>query len=132
MATIYHQVRINAPISIVYEAISQPERIGTWWDKQTVTQTGRGTVLEHNPGPEHGIVRLRVVELVPNRRVEWECISSHPESSPLLSGLAHTSLSNSRTPAADPQRSTFDKPATTSTAGFTAPTISRGHRSCKT
>ena len=28
------------------------------------------------------MVKLRVVELVPNKRVEWECISTHPKSSP--------------------------------------------------
>jgi uncharacterized protein YndB with AHSA1/START domain len=82
MATIHHQIWINAPVAKVYEAISTPDKIGTWWDKQTPTQTDRGLVLEHNPGPEHGVVKLRVVELVPNTRVEWECISIHPKSSP--------------------------------------------------
>ena len=82
MATIHHQVSINAPVARVYEAIATAEGIGTWWDSQTRTETDRGVVLEHNPGPEHGAVRLRVVELVPGRRVEWECISTHPESSP--------------------------------------------------
>lgn len=82
MATIRHQVFINAPVAKVYEAISTPEGISTWWDKQTPIQTDRGLVLKHNPGPEHGVVQLRVVELVPNKRVEWECISTHPKSSP--------------------------------------------------
>jgi uncharacterized protein YndB with AHSA1/START domain len=82
MASIRHQVLINAPVAKVYEAISTADGIGTWWDKQTATQTDRGLVLEHNPGPEHGVVKLRVVELVPNKRVEWECISTHPKSSP--------------------------------------------------
>jgi uncharacterized protein YndB with AHSA1/START domain len=82
MATIYHQVSINAPVAKVYEAISTADGIGTWWDKQTSIQTDRGLVLEHNPGPEHGAVKLRVVELIPNKRVEWECISTHPKSSP--------------------------------------------------
>ena len=82
MATIRHQVLINAPVAKVYEAISTAEGISTWWDKQTPTETDRGLVLEHNPGPEHGVVKLRVVELVPSKRVEWECISSHPKSSP--------------------------------------------------
>ena len=67
----------------VYEAISTADGIGTWWDKQTPTQTDRGLVLEHNPGPEHGVLKLRVVELVPDKRVEWECISTHPKSSPV-------------------------------------------------
>src|SRR6266550_6058020 len=82
MATIRHQVLIDAPVAKVYEAISTADRIGTWWDKQTATQTDRGVVLEHNPGPEHGVVKLRVVELVRNQRIEWECISTHPKSSP--------------------------------------------------
>ena len=82
MATIYHRLSINAPAAKVYKAISTADGIGTWWDKQTARQTERGMVLEHNPGPEHGVVKLRVVELVPNKRVEWECISTHPKSSP--------------------------------------------------
>lgn len=82
MATIHHQVLIDAPVAKVYEAISTAEGISTWWDKQTPSQTDRGLVLEHNPGPEHGVVKLRVVDLVPNKRVEWECISTHPKTSP--------------------------------------------------
>ncbi len=85
MATIHHQVWINAQVAKVYEAISTAGGIGTWWEKQTPTQTDRGLVLEHNPGPEHGVVKLRVVELVPNKRVEWECISTHPKNTPAAS-----------------------------------------------
>src|SRR2546423_14914570 len=82
MSTIHHQLQIAAPIPIVYGAIATADGISTWWDKQTPKQTERGMVLEHNPGPQHGIVQLRVVELVPDRRIEWECISTHPSSSP--------------------------------------------------
>ncbi len=82
MTTIHHQVSIGARVEKVYQAISTPEGISTWWDKQTPVQTDRGLVLEHNPGPEHGVVQLRVVELIPNKRIEWECISEHPASSP--------------------------------------------------
>jgi uncharacterized protein YndB with AHSA1/START domain len=81
MATIKHELVINAPLTRVYQAIVTADGISTWWDKQTLRQTERGLVLEHNPGPEHGIVQLRVVELIPNTRVEWECISTHPTSS---------------------------------------------------
>jgi hypothetical protein len=38
--------------------------------------------MEHNPGPEHGVVKLRVVQLIPNTHVQWECISTHPKTSP--------------------------------------------------
>jgi len=82
MKTIEHQLLIDAPASRVYEAIATADGISTWWDPQTPRQTDRGLVLEHNPGPEHGIVQLRVVDRVPNTRVEWECVSTHPASSP--------------------------------------------------
>lgn len=82
MTTIHHQVLVNASVAAVYKAISTADAISTWWDKQTPVDTDEGLVLEHNPGPEHGIVKLRVVEQIPNKRVEWECISTHPKSSP--------------------------------------------------
>jgi uncharacterized protein YndB with AHSA1/START domain len=82
MTTIHHQLLIDAPVSRVYEFIATAEGISRWWDKQTPRETERGLVLEHNPGPKHGIVQLRVVERIPNTRVEWECISTHAESSP--------------------------------------------------
>jgi uncharacterized protein YndB with AHSA1/START domain len=82
MATIYHQVWINAPTAKVYEAIATAEAIGTWWDKQTATETDTGLVLEHDPGPEHGVVKMQVLQMVQDTRVEWECISTHPKTSP--------------------------------------------------
>ncbi|MCL2658150.1 MAG: SRPBCC domain-containing protein [Betaproteobacteria bacterium] len=82
MATIYHQVWVNAPVEKVYAALTSAEAIGTWWDKQTPVQTDEGLVLEHNPGPEHGVVKLRVVKQLPDKRIEWECVSMHPQSSP--------------------------------------------------
>ena len=68
MTTIRHQVLIDAPVAKVYQALSTAEELSTWWDKQTPTQTDHGLVLEHNPGPEDGVVQLRVIELVPNKR----------------------------------------------------------------
>ena len=59
MATIRHHVLLDAPVAIVYHALSTAEGISTWWDRQTPTQTDRGLVLEHNPGPEHGVVQLQ-------------------------------------------------------------------------
>ena len=82
MAAIQHQLLINAPMTRVYNAIATADGISTWWDKQTPRHTDRGLVLEHNPGAEHGVVQLRVVDLVPHKRIEWECISTHPASSP--------------------------------------------------
>jgi uncharacterized protein YndB with AHSA1/START domain len=82
MTGIHHQLAIRAPIAQVYAALSEPERIGTWWDRQTAVQADAGLVLEHDPGEQHGIVRLKVLQRLPNQRVEWECISEHPPTSP--------------------------------------------------
>src|SRR5262244_1993243 len=75
MATLYHEVWIKAPTAKVFWAISTADGISAWWDKQTATPTPQGIVLEHNPGPEHGAVKMKVLDLTQNKRVEWECIS---------------------------------------------------------
>ena len=82
MATIHHQVAIDAPPAKVYAAIATADGISTWWDKQTAVNSERGLVFEHNPGPEHGVVKLRVVELVPNKRVGAVASSSSPTRRP--------------------------------------------------
>jgi uncharacterized protein YndB with AHSA1/START domain len=82
MKRIQHNLSIAAPVRRVYDAIATAVSISTWWDKQTPVQTDQGLVLEHSPGVQHGVVRLRVVALVPDHRVEWECISIHPATSP--------------------------------------------------
>ena len=82
MATIYHQVWINAPVAKVYEAISTADGLGSWWDKPNATKTDIGPVLEFSPGAEHGMLRAKVLERVQDKRVEWEFISTHPKSSP--------------------------------------------------
>ncbi len=38
MATIHHELSINAPVAKVYEALSLADQIGTWWDKQPSRQ----------------------------------------------------------------------------------------------
>ena len=128
MATIRHQVVIDAPVAKVYEAIATAEKIGTWWDKQTPTQTDRGLVLEHNPGPEHGVVKLRVVEQVPNKRIEWECISTHPNSSPASAWTGTPLFSKSFLSTQSTLRWIFPKPAMLNGVNFLASTTPLGGR----
>jgi len=82
MATIYHQVRMDAPAAKLYKAISTAKGIASWWDKPTDTQTDVGSVLEFDPGPEHGVLKMKVLKVLPGKLVEWECISRHPKTSP--------------------------------------------------
>jgi len=39
-------------------------------------------VLAHSPRAEHGDVKMKVLDTVQDRRVEWEIISTHPKRSP--------------------------------------------------
>jgi uncharacterized protein YndB with AHSA1/START domain len=76
MATLYHQVWINAPVSKVYEALATADGLGSWWAPHTSTETATGLVLAHSPGAEHGDVRMKVLDTTQDTRVEWEIISS--------------------------------------------------------
>lgn len=50
--------------------IAQSKESVTWWDKQTLVETGQGLVLEHSPGAKHGVVKLKALSLIPNERAE--------------------------------------------------------------
>ena len=82
MATLYHQVWINAPVAKVYEATSTADGLGKWWAPHTSIETDAGLVVAHNPGKEHGEVRMKLLDRVQDRRAEWEIISTHPKRSP--------------------------------------------------
>jgi uncharacterized protein YndB with AHSA1/START domain len=82
MATLYHQVWIDAPAAKVYEALATAEGLGNWWAPHTSTETDAGLVLSHSPGAAHGDVQMKVLDNTPDRRVEWEIISTHPKRSP--------------------------------------------------
>jgi len=79
----YHQVWINAPREKVFEGFSTAEALSEWWEKHESTETPEGLVLSHDTGPAHGVVKQKVIDLVPNTRVEWECVSKgHAMTSP--------------------------------------------------
>ncbi len=83
MSTLYHQVFLNTTKEKLFDAIATAEAITKWWEPHEATITADGTVLSHDPGEAHGIVRQKIVDLVPNERIEWECVSSgHPATSP--------------------------------------------------
>jgi len=82
MATLHHEIWINAPTAKVYEAVATEAGIGSWWDKPKAVRSGEGLAWEFNPGPEHGVLVAKVIEMAPDRRVEWEFVSTHPRNSP--------------------------------------------------
>ena len=53
-----------------------------WWIPHQQSQLDGETIISHNPGPEHGPVAMKVLEIVTGQRVRWEIISHHPPQSP--------------------------------------------------
>ena len=109
--TIRHQLAIHTSPSEVYARLSTPDAIGTWWDKQTLVHTSQGDIREHNPGEEHEIVQLRSVDQQADQRIEWECISQHPLSSPASAWTGTHfifELTDVKTPASIIERSCSD------------------------
>lgn len=74
---------MNTSKETLYNSIVQAEEISKWWAPHQSTESDAGTILSHDPGPEHGIVKLMVVDATPYTRIEWQCISAdHPPHSP--------------------------------------------------
>lgn len=75
MVDINHRVGIKAPISKVYEALSTVEGIANWWTKDTTGVSKHGgnvNVRFLTPeGKEIGSMDFEVVELEPNKKVNW-------------------------------------------------------------
>lgn len=73
MPNIFHQILIQASRATVYEAITTPEGLAGWWVPNVKAQPQEGFVNEFST-PE-GTNYMRVVQLRPDRRVEWECLN---------------------------------------------------------
>jgi uncharacterized protein YndB with AHSA1/START domain len=78
MPDIKHLFHISSPRNKVYEAISTIEGLANWWTTQTSGKSEAGDVLEFRFGPQF-LNKMKVVELVPDRSVTWECIEANPD-----------------------------------------------------
>ncbi len=78
MPDIKHLVTIDAPVSAVYKAVTHQEELAGWWTRETVAAAEVGSILEFNFGNKYHN-KMRLIKLVPDRRVEWECIEGDKE-----------------------------------------------------
>lgn len=65
MTSLHHQVWIDAPTEVVFEALATAEGLGSWWAPHTSTETDDGLVLAHSPGEAHGDVKMKVLDSRP-------------------------------------------------------------------
>jgi uncharacterized protein YndB with AHSA1/START domain len=78
MAHIHHQMPIKAEKRIIFEAITSQKGLSKWWTKDCIAQP----VLEFVNQFKFGDAlenHMKVIDLQPDKRVEWECIKSVEE-----------------------------------------------------
>lgn len=78
MYDIKHLVTIDAPISVVYMALTEQEGLAGWWTTDTVANPRVGSIAGFRFGDQyHNTMRIEVLE--PDSRVEWVCLDGNPE-----------------------------------------------------
>jgi uncharacterized protein YndB with AHSA1/START domain len=78
MAEIRHMLLIDAPVDVVYRAITEQEGLSAWWTRQTAAEPVVGSIAEFKFGDRYHN-KMRIVTLEPRRCVEWECLDGDPE-----------------------------------------------------
>lgn len=78
MPTIFHQVVIAASKNKIYDAITQQSGLSQWWLADCTVKPELGFMNLFRM-ENHGTNKMKVVDLQPGRRVEWECCNDdHP------------------------------------------------------
>jgi len=78
MPDIRHLVTIDAPVGVVFMALTQQEGIAGWWTTDAEINPVINSVASFKFG-DHRHNTMRVVSLETNRRVEWICLDGDPE-----------------------------------------------------
>lgn len=77
MVEIYHQVVIRSESETVYNAVTTQQALSRWWIADCTVKPEVGFVNEFRM-EGYRVNKLKVVDLQPGRRVEWECQNDGP------------------------------------------------------
>lgn len=69
---------IKAPAAVVYQALTTQEGLAKVWTQDLIVKPEIGFVNEFGFGDEP-VTKMKIVELVQDQKVVWECIASDPE-----------------------------------------------------
>lgn len=78
MAEIYHHVVIRTTPETLYDALTTQRGLSHWWIADCTVKPEIGFVNEFRV-VGHGINKMKIVDLQPGRRVEWECVNDEPD-----------------------------------------------------
>jgi uncharacterized protein YndB with AHSA1/START domain len=78
MYDIKHLVTIDAPLPLVYMALTEQEGLAGWWTTDTIAKPIIGSIAGFRFGDQyHNTMRIEVLEA--DSRVEWICLDGDPE-----------------------------------------------------
>lgn len=77
MATLFHQIEIDAPANRIWELLTTRTGLQSWWSG-TVSIAG-GDSWRFSSEELESPITLRVIEEEPDRRLEWLCVKGDPD-----------------------------------------------------
>ena len=78
MPDILHRVGIAAPADQLFAALTEEAGLSGWWTRNVKAAPRVGAIDEFRFG-DAGFNEMKVVELIPGKRVRWECVNGAPE-----------------------------------------------------
>jgi uncharacterized protein YndB with AHSA1/START domain len=70
-------VEVSASPDALYDAITTSDGLAGFWTKDSEAEPSVGSVARFGFGPE-AVLRMRVDELVPGKRIRWTCLGDFP------------------------------------------------------
>jgi uncharacterized protein YndB with AHSA1/START domain len=78
MPDIHHELLIEAPKELIFDALTTQQGLAGWWAPKATAKPERGSVARIPFGPGY-FKRMRVDELVLGERVRWTCLEGADE-----------------------------------------------------
>lgn len=78
MANIEHMQYIKVPAAKVYEAITTEKGLGATWTTRLIVKPEVGFINQFDFNDNYA-TKMKVVELVENKKVVWECVEADTE-----------------------------------------------------
>ncbi len=78
MANIEHLQTVHAQASKVYEILTTAEGLSEIWTNELTINNQIGFINEFRFGSDD-VTKMRIEELIPNKKVVWQCIDSDAE-----------------------------------------------------
>lgn len=79
MAEMHHEIQTDASPEKVYEAVTTPDGLRSWWTADSVAEPLVGSVAEFGFNNRSTLFRMRIEELKPKQRAVWECVGDDKE-----------------------------------------------------